>query len=127
MKAMTLMNYQRGLAFSSLLIGAILLIFAAILGMKVIPPYMEEGTIQHVMTEIVQDPDMQSPDIDVASIRNSFDKRAIIQNITAISSSDLIIDRRTGSLILSAAYQVKIPLFANVSLLLDFNPTSAHR
>jgi hypothetical protein len=75
-----------------------------------------------VFNEIVRDPNMAkaSP----RDIRNSFDRRASIDAITVIKSDEIEIAGGDGRLELSASYSVKVPLFGNASILLEFNPSS---
>jgi len=49
---------------------------------------------------------------------------AQIENISAIGGDDIEISREGGNLVISAAYTKKVPLFKNVSLVIDFAPTS---
>lgn len=114
---------QRGVGFGGFVFGAFLLILVSILALKVIPAYMEDATIRNVFNSMVHDPDMQNASPN--EIRASFDKRADIDRITSIRSGDIEIARDNGKLFLSATYSIKIPLTGNVSLVLDFNPTSA--
>ena len=115
---------QRGLSFGGFIVGAFLLVLASITGLKLIPAYMQSARINSVFTTISHDPDMQkaSP----REIRNSFDKRASIDAITAIKADEIEIASDGGRLMLSASYSVKVPLLANVSLLLEFNPSSGN-
>lgn len=114
---------QRGLSFFGFIFGAFILVLASIGGLKLIPAYMEEAKISNLFTVIANDPEMQkaSP----SNIRMSFIKRASIDNVTAIKAEDIEIASNGGRLELSASYAIKIPLVANVSLYLEFNPTSA--
>lgn len=114
---------QRGLSFGGFIFGAFLLVLASITGLKLIPAYMQNAQINSVFTAISHDPDMQraSP----REIRMSFDKRASIDNITAIKAEEIEIASSGGNLVLSASYSVKIPLAGNISLYLEFNPHSA--
>ena len=113
---------QRGLTFSGFLFGAVILIFVSITGLKLIPAYMQDSTIKNVFISIVNDPEMQkaSP----RDIRMAFIKRASIDNIRAINAEDIDIAKDGDRLVLSASYTVKIPLVANISLYLEFNPSS---
>ena len=54
--------------------------------MKVVPAYIENRTIVHILDTIAHDPEMQGalP----SDIRNSYDKRAMINNITVVTSDD---------------------------------------
>jgi len=114
---------QRGLSFSGFIFGAVILVLAITTGMKLIPAYMQDAKIGNLFTVIANDPEMQkaSP----REIRQSFSKRASIDSVTAINAEDIEITSNGGRLVLSASYAVKIPLAGNVSLYLDFSPTSA--
>ena len=114
---------QRGLGFSGFMVGAFILVLAGIGGLKLVPAYMEEAKIGNLFAVIANDPEMQkaSP----SAIRMSFNKRALIDNVTAIKADDIEIASNGGRLVLSASYAVKVPLGGNVSLYLEFNPTSA--
>lgn len=122
MKATTAKR-QNGMTFANFLLVAILLIFLAIGGMKVVPAYMEDRTIRSILDTIAHDPDMQ--DASLADIRNSFDKRAMINNINEVSSSDIVIQKTPVGLVLSVKYSAKIGLVGNASLLLEFDTSSA--
>ena len=113
---------QRGLTFSGFLFGAVILIFVSITGLKLIPAYIQDTTIKNVFTSIVNDPEMQkaSP----RDIRMAFIKRASIDDIRAITAEDIAVEKDGDHLVLSASYTVKIPLAGNVSLYLEFNPSS---
>ena len=114
---------QRGLSFSGFMFGAAILILVSITGFKFVPAYMQDAQIKNLFVEIATDPEMQkaSP----RDIRMSFSKRASIDNITAIKADDIEITSNIKGLALSASYAVKVPLVANVSLYLDFSPSSA--
>lgn len=114
---------QRGLSFSGFLFGAVILVLVSITGLKLIPAYMQNSQIENLFTAIANDPEMQNAN--VRDIKMSFSKRASIDDIGAITADDIEIVKEDGQLTLSASYSVKIPLVANVSLFLDFNPTSA--
>ena len=113
---------QRGLTFSGFLSGAVILILVSVTGLKLIPAYIQDSTIKNVFISIVNDPEMQkaSP----RDIRMAFNKRASIDDIRAITAEDIAIEKDGDRLVLSASYPVKIPLAGNVSLYLEFNPSS---
>lgn len=113
---------QRGLGFSGFIFGAFLLILLSITGLKLIPAYMEEATIKNLFVTIANDPEMQGAS--VGAVKMSFSKRASIENVHAIGIDDIEISKADGRLMLSASYAVKVPLVANVSLYLEFNPSS---
>jgi Domain of unknown function (DUF4845) len=114
---------QRGFTFGGFIIGAVLLVFLAITGLKLVPAYMQAEEIKNIFQTITHDPDMQKAT--PHDIQASFDRRASIDAITAIKASDIDISSDGGRPVLSASYFVKIPLVGNISLYLEFNPSSA--
>ena len=119
-----MLSKQRGLGFSGFLFGAAALVFASILGLKLIPGYMQDARIKNTFVVIANDAELQkaSP----RDIRMAFSKRADIDDIKAIQPDDVEIAKDGERLVLSASYDVRIPLFANISLYLEFNPSSAN-
>lgn len=116
------MHRQQGITLGGFLVVAVILAFGALLAFKVIPHYMEFWAIKKTMTATVRDPTLQ--EASVAEIRSAFDRRADIDNITAVKGRDIVVSKEGGALVLSTSYQVKVPLFANVSLLIDFSYTT---
>ena len=115
---------QRGLSFSGFIFGAFALVLLGIFGLKLIPAYMQDATIKNLFVAIANDPEMHkaSP----GTVRLSFSKRSLIDNVTAIKAEDIEVASDGGRLVLSASYAVKVPLAGNVSLYLEFNPSSAN-
>ncbi len=120
----TMANRQRGVSLSGLLMLAGVLVFSGIVAMKLIPAYMQDKEIQSIFSAIVHDPDMQNAPI--KDIRMSYSKRSMVANVTAIKAEDVEIGKEGKSISLSASYSIKVPVAANVSLLLEFNPSSSN-
>lgn len=116
-------SYQRGFGFGEFFIGIFLLVLVSTLALKLIPAYMQDGTIKSIFATIAHDPEMQQAP--PSEIKNSFERRASIDKITAITSNDIQISSSNGAPYLSASYSVIIPLVANISLYLEFSPSSA--
>jgi hypothetical protein len=114
---------QSGITFGGFVFGAFLLVIVSIFGLKLVPAYMEDAKIRNLFNAISHDPDMQKAS--VSEIRKSFDRRASIDNIKAISADDIEVTSDNGRPFLSASYTIKAPLAGNVSLLIEFKPTSA--
>jgi hypothetical protein len=114
---------QRGMSFGGFIFGAFLLVICAIFGFRLIPAYIQDATINSTFTQISRDPNMQNAT--AHDILQSFDRHSGVDDITAIKSSDIVISSDGGRPVLSASYSVKIPVAGNISLLLEFNPSSA--
>jgi hypothetical protein len=115
---------QAGITFSGFIVGAFLLVVVVLFGFKLIPAYLEDAKIQHVFDAVAHDPEMQKAN--AHDLLLSFDRRASVEGITGIRSSDIELSKgENGRPILTASYAVKVKLGGNVSLYLEFNPTSA--
>ncbi|MDH2919204.1 MAG: DUF4845 domain-containing protein [Sideroxydans sp.] len=115
---------QTGFSFGNFLIILVLLVFGAMFGFKLIPAYMENGKVQNMLEAISHDPDMQTASI--AELRSSFDKRASVNWVTTVKGADLVIEKgQDGRPVLSTSNEVRIKLMGNMTLLLEFNPSSS--
>ena len=113
-------NKQRGISLGGLFIGLIVFIFLALLGMKLIPAYMEFGTAKNAIQAIAREKNSATP----AEIRRAFDSRAAIDDITAVKAADLEITKEGGEVVISFGYRKEVPLFMNVGVYMDFAATS---
>ena len=116
---MNLRDKQRGISLSGILLWSVVLVFLALLGMKVVPVYIENGTIKKNLVAVANDPNLQNAS--AAQIRLAFSKRAQVDGISAITAKDIKIARDKGQNILNVAYIVNVPLFYNISLQIDFD------
>lgn len=112
---------QRGVTLTGLLGAAFVIAIVALLGMKVVPEYMEHRTIVSAIKKVAAGADAGTS---VAQVRAAFDRQANVDYISAITGADLEVTKEAGAIVVSFAYEKRIPLFANVSLLLDFTGSS---
>jgi uncharacterized protein DUF4845 len=116
------LHKQKGVTLSGLLMWSVILIIIAMFGMKLAPVYIEYAAVQKALSAIANDSTLK--DAARREIRLAFSKRANIDNIDVIRGSDIKISQQNGQIVLKADYSVTIPLFANISMLIDFNATS---
>lgn len=122
---MKTISKQTGVTFGGFIMILALLGGLAIFSMKLIPAYMESAKVQKAFDAITRDPAMLAAS--VADIKLSFAKRAnIMDDVSTVNESDIEIHKTKDKLTLSATYSKKIPLVGNISLLLEFNPTSTN-
>lgn len=112
---------QLGVTLSGLMVAAVVIAILALLGLKVIPEYMEHRQIISAIRKVAASADATAG---VAKIRDAFDRQANVDYISAITAADLDITKEGGVVVISFSYEKRIPLFANVSLLLDFEGSS---
>jgi hypothetical protein len=111
---------QGGVTLTGLVIGLFILIFLALLAMKLIPAYMEYGTAKNAIEAISRDRQTATPQ----EIRRAFESRAAIDNISAVKATDLEITKDGGETVIAFAYRREVPLFANLGVYIDFAANS---
>ena len=115
------MKNQRGVAISGLLVWGILIALVSVLSMKVGPEYLEYYKILKSVKSISGGAANQT----VPEIRAAYDRYADINYITTFKGTDLDISKDQGSVVIAFSYERRIPLFYNVSLVIDFEGSSS--
>jgi Domain of unknown function (DUF4845) len=118
------MKRQHGVTFVGMLFIAGLIVFVAIIGLKLIPAYIEYATVVNHLREIARSPDARgaSP----RDIQTMFNKRAQIDAINAVKGDDIEIEKEGDQVVLRAAYSTKIKLFGNLNACIDFVASSGN-
>ncbi len=119
------MKLQRGISLNGLMIGGIVLALVALLAMKVVPPWIEYGSILRAAKATAADGSLK--EASVAQVRESYAKRAEIDNVTSIGPKDLDVTKDGSDLVISFQYVKKVPLFGNTSIVFDFEGSSAKK
>jgi exopolysaccharide biosynthesis protein len=118
----TMHSQQRGLSMIGFLFVAMVLVFIAMLAMKLVPAYIEYFSVKKILSTMGQESDLKSQSN--ADIRTSFSKRANVGYVTAVKPEDLTVDRSSGTPVISADYEFRTKLVGNVSLVVDFSASS---
>jgi hypothetical protein len=106
-----------------LLVGLTVLVVAALLAMKLVPPYMEFFTVKKAVAAVAQD----NPGGTVSDLRKAFERRTDIDAITSVAPADLEITKDSSGVVISFAYRKEVPLFANLGVYVDFQGSSRDR
>ena len=115
------MRKQRGLSLTSAVAWAVVLVFAALLAFKVGPAYIEYFAIKKNLKSIANDPEASRTK---NSVQGAFALRSAVDDMHSVSPSDLQVDKDGNKVVVSASYSSRMPLFANISICIDFNPSS---
>lgn len=113
---------QQGLSLMGLIIGAFVLIFAALLLMKVTPSYIEYFAIKKAITGIANE--TRGRGASAADIRRRFENRSAVDDISSVRSGDLEITKEGNDYVIGASYRREVPLFGHVGLYFDFSVSS---
>jgi hypothetical protein len=117
------MDRQRGVALSGLLVWGVIIAVVSMLGIKVAPEYIDYWKIQKSVKSIAA----SSNGLTVSEIRVAYSKQAEVEHTKTIQAADLDISKDGSEIVISFAYEKRVPLFANISLLIDFQGSSSGR
>lgn len=108
--------HQRGLSLLGLLLAAVVIVFVALVGMRVVPSALEYRAIVSAINKIGTSGATNPREVQVA-----FDRFAAVDDITSITGKDLLIERGPdGRMLVSFQYEKRIPLFGPASLVIDY-------
>lgn len=116
-----MIKYQRGLSLSGLLVWSVILVVVAGTGMKVVPSAIEYTKVLKDSKAVVA---QVGKDATVADVKRAFNKFAEIDQLD-FSADQLDISKESGQVVISFDYEKRIPLFANVSLLINYKGSTA--
>lgn len=117
------MDKQRGVALSGLMIWGVVIAVVAMLGVKVLPDVIDYYKIRKSVKSTAADAMGKT----VPEIRVAFSKYAEVEHIKTITPADLDISKEGNEIVIAFAYEKRIPLFSNVSLVIDFEGSSSGR
>lgn len=117
---MRVKQYQRGMTMWSLSFVVGVFAFAIFLGFKLFPPYMEDFKVRKALDSVAQNSEIGS--MSKADISMALAKRFDIDNVDTIDPvRHLFLENRgRNNRLLRISYEAVIPLFSNISLLLEF-------
>lgn len=111
------MKNQQGLSPIGFIFVVFLLGMGTLLAFKLFPVYTEYFMIQRTLKNLTVNPGLQ----DVKAVRGAFQRYAIVNSVSGLDENDLEISRTE----ISAKYSVRVPLIANISLFIEFNPSAS--
>lgn len=113
---------QQGLSLLGLIFGGFVLIFAALLLMKITPSYIEYFAIKKALVSIANE--TRGRGASIADVRRRFENRSAVDDINSVKATDLEITKEGNDYVIAASYRREISLFGNVGLFIDFSATS---
>ena len=114
---------QQGLTLTGVLFWGVLLALVAVTGFKLVPEYVTYYKVLAATKAAANDASGRDP----TEIREVFWKRLEVDHVRIVTPEDLQIARQDNSVVLSFAYERKVPLVYNISFLLDFQGTARGR
>ena len=115
---------QRGFTLTKLLMICAVVGVVALLTMKLVPEYIEYYKIKADVVAVAQEANA-NPNATVADIRRAFERRAEIDQLRSFGATDLDISKDGNRVVVEFAYERKVHLIKNISVLIEFSGSSA--
>ena len=112
---------QTGVSLAALLLVSAVLVAFAIVGIKLVPSYLEFMAVKKVIKAVGEE---KGGAASVTEIRRSYELRASVDAIESVKSSDLEITKDGGAVVVSVRYRKEVPLVGNTGIYIDFATAS---
>ena len=112
-------QFQRGVSLTGLIFLLAVLGFVGITAANVLPSFSEYRAVKNAIAMA------KTNGGSVREMQLTFDKGADTGYISSISGKDLVITKDNGETEISFAYEKRIPIAGNVSLVIDYAGTTA--
>lgn len=113
---------QQGLSFWGYLLVVGLVVFFALVGVKLFPLYYDNFKVSAALKSVQQEPNAASSTD--AQLREMLLKRLDIDNVQHITKDDIEIQRQGDKLLISINYEARENLFGNLDVITVFNNSS---
>lgn len=115
------MKKQKGVSLSGLLVWCVIIAAVALLGMKVAPSVIEYyKTLKDIKATVNSLPQGAT----VADVRKAYGRYTEIDQLE-LRPEELEITKENGQIVIAFFYEKRIPLFANISLLIDYRGSTS--
>ncbi len=122
---MSLRKRQRGISFLSLIAIVGILGFSVVIGLKLIPIYMDSWKIDTVMDAVISEPGIKAQSRQ--EVVNAMVKRLDIDAVDAVNYRNykeaLTVTKRKNNITINIFYRVETPLIGNLTLVAEFDKT----
>lgn len=112
---------QRGVSLSGLIFWGVVVSMLALLGMKVVPTVIEYYMLKKDIKATVAN---LPPGATVADVRKAYAKFVEIDRLE-MKPEELEISKENNQVVIAFDYEKKIPLFSNISLLINYSGSSS--
>ncbi len=110
---------QRGLTFISLLLVIAIAVFFVLIGIKMVPSYIENYAIKEILANVAKD--RSSRDMTHRQLKNSLLKRFRINGVYDFSRDNIRIEKIKNGTQIDVQYEVRKPVMGNVSVVMNFS------
>jgi hypothetical protein len=111
---------QHGITMIAVVLILIIIAFVALIGMRIIPIYLEYFSIVGILNDVEQTANAK---MSTAEIHTSIERRFDVDYVTVITSKDVKIKSKGAAKILELVYEDRRPLIGNLDIVAKFEKT----
>ena len=112
-------KHQKGLTFISLVFVLGLIASFVLLGLKIVPIYLDHSKVVSALADIEKTPGIE--ELSPAEIRNSLSKRFNINYVNDVTQDDITVTKYGDYLKVAIEYEAVRKIAGNLSVLVEFN------
>ena len=109
---------QRGMGLVGWLLVLILLGFAGLVGLRVMPVYLEAMTVSSVVEDVARNPEL--PGASPQEVRSALSQRLQVNGVETVTSDHVDVERSGDSVSIVIEYERRFPLIANLDGVASF-------
>lgn len=119
------MHRQRGVSLIGWLIILVFIGAVALIGIRVVPVYVEAFTVRSVLQGLEDDPNLRGAD--GSAVLEALRKRFDINDVDSVKRSNIKIEPGDGGLQVTIDYETRFPLVANIDGVAHFRQQATIR
>jgi hypothetical protein len=122
MKPNCIANKQRGMSMMSWLVVLGVLVFFILIGIKMVPTYLENYSIKQVLANMENDRTLR--DKSAIALKKSFTSRLRINSVYDFDKNAIKIKKEKFGMRFNVDYEVRKPVAGNVSIVMVFSESA---
>ena len=122
MKPKLMATKQNGMTMMSWLVVLGIVVFFILIGIKMIPTYLENYSIKQVLTNMENDRAVRS--MSPAEMKQSFMKRLKINSVYEFDRNAIQIKKEKNGTRFEVSYEIRKPVAGNVSIVMAFSESA---
>jgi len=114
----SLASKQQGMTLISWLVVIVFILFQVVMAMNIIPVYMSDSSVKSIMKELPDD--ITAQEATSKELKTIIMKRLRVNNVSAVTSADVVIKKGRGEHIVTIDYEPRGPLIGNLEFIVNF-------
>ena len=122
MKPNQIVNRQKGMTMLSWLVVLGIVVFFMLIGIKMVPTYLENYSIKQVLANMENDRIVRT--MSAGEMKKSFLKRLKINSVYEFDRNSITIKKEKFGTKFSVDYEIRKPVAGNVSIVMEFSESA---